>query len=112
MLEETVLSATIKHLALSDTVRHIGSHEEHNTEEYSLLREVMSEVYRRLYAMIRQLQGIAELEQRWNSEVADVTQGEMKHNEVFFVDYHLVEVGQCYSFSSVILLCNVRVDCN
>ena len=56
MLEETILSASIKHLSLVDTVQHLPTHEEHNTEEFRLLQDVMGEVYRRVYAMIRQLQ--------------------------------------------------------
>ena len=56
MLEESIISATLKHLSLVDTVRHLVSHEEHNTEEYRLLKEVMSELYRKINALIRQLQ--------------------------------------------------------
>ena len=56
VLEESVLSATIKHLSLGDTVHHLATHYEHGTEEYILLRQVMSETYRRIYSMIRQLQ--------------------------------------------------------
>ena len=56
VLEEAVLSATLKHLSLMDTVQHIASHEEGRTPEYLLLKDVMGEVYRRLYAIIRQLQ--------------------------------------------------------
>ncbi len=51
-----MLSATIKHLSLADTVRDLASHEEYQTEEFTLLRDIMSEVYKRLYAMLRQLQ--------------------------------------------------------
>ena len=56
ILEECILSATIKHLSLAETVQHLHAHEEINTEEYRLLMDVMAEMYRRHYAMIRQLQ--------------------------------------------------------
>ena len=38
------------------------------------------------------MQTIAELEQRWRSEVEDVRQKVMPFQDVFFLDYHLVEV--------------------
>lgn len=56
MLEESILSAVIKHLSLSDTVRHLTTHEQGHSHEYFLLQEVVSETYRKLHAMIRQLQ--------------------------------------------------------
>ncbi len=56
ILEECVLSCVLKHLSLNETVRHLTTHEQSDSAEYNLLREVMSETYRRLYAMIRQLQ--------------------------------------------------------
>ena len=56
VLEETVLSAVIKHLSLLDVVRNLANHEKQNTEEYRLLCDVTSETYRKLYALIRQLQ--------------------------------------------------------
>ena len=56
VLEETVLSAVIKHLSLADVVRDLAKHEREKTEEYHLLCDVMAETYRKLYALIRQLQ--------------------------------------------------------
>jgi len=56
ILEESILSAVIKHFDLTDTVRNITQHEEHQTEEFLLLKDIMSETYKHTYAMIRQLQ--------------------------------------------------------
>ena len=58
VLEESILSAVIKHLSLTDTVRHLATHEQGHSDEYFLLQEVISETYTKLYAMIRQVQVI------------------------------------------------------
>lgn len=51
-----MLSSAIRHLSLGDVVQNLVFHEQNATCEYRLLREVMSELYKRLYAMLRQLQ--------------------------------------------------------
>ncbi len=37
------------------------------------------------------IQGLGELEQRWRNEVEDIRSGQLHINDVFFVDYHLLE---------------------
>ena len=56
ILEEAVLSTTIKHLSLMDTVRNLANHEKRDSDELRVLRDVMGELYRRLSALVRQLQ--------------------------------------------------------
>lgn len=56
VLEELVLSATIHHLSLGNVVQNIAFHEQNMTDEFVTLKEIMSEVYKRLYALLRQLQ--------------------------------------------------------
>ncbi|KAJ8312853.1 hypothetical protein KUTeg_010226 [Tegillarca granosa] len=90
ILEEKIISTVIKHLSLSDTVRALPSIDNQQSESFMLLRAVMEEVYRRLDALIRQLQSLAELEQRWHNEVIDHKQ-ENVQSPPFFHDYHLQE---------------------
>lgn len=56
VLEEAILSAAFKHLSLADVVHNLSSHEQQNTEEFSLLKDVTVEIYRKLDTIIRQLQ--------------------------------------------------------
>lgn len=56
VLEEKIISTVIKHLSLSDTVRALPTIDNQQSESFMLLRAVMEEVYRRLDALIRQLQ--------------------------------------------------------
>ena len=56
-LEERLLSVVIKHLSLSDTVSHLGKPTAPGREEETaLLNLVVDEVFRRLDALVRQLQ--------------------------------------------------------
>lgn len=56
ILEERVISTVIKHLSLTEIVHQLPSAENQNPEEFSLLQSVLQEVYKRLDALIRQLQ--------------------------------------------------------
>ena len=56
VLEERVVSTVIKHLSLSDIVQQLPTTEHQMSEELSLLQSVLQEVYKRLDALIRQLQ--------------------------------------------------------
>ncbi|KAK3084084.1 hypothetical protein FSP39_007865 [Pinctada imbricata] len=98
ILEEKVISTVLKHLSLMDTVRHLTAVEEGQTEDFFLLMTVLEEVYKRYDSLLRQLQSLADLEQRWYNEVVDRKQ--MKKEEEnktppqdppFFHDYHLQE---------------------
>jgi hypothetical protein len=56
VLEECILSATVKHLSLTETLQSLSMPEQFESPDYCLLHEVMRETYRRLNAMLRQLQ--------------------------------------------------------
>ena len=56
VLQESILSAALRHLALGDTVSQLAWHQAHQTDELQLLTDVMTELYCKLYAIIRQLQ--------------------------------------------------------
>lgn len=55
-LEEHIISAVVKHLSLMDTVRHLSSGAQQQSEDYLLLSSVVDEVYRRFDVLLRQLQ--------------------------------------------------------
>ena len=74
------------------------------SEEYRYLRQVMTEVFTRLDGLIRQLQTMAEMEQKWAHELDDVRGGLLQPSAAFFNDFHLQEVGVC------LFPCYVSVD--
>ncbi|XP_014675681.1 PREDICTED: LOW QUALITY PROTEIN: probable E3 ubiquitin-protein ligase HECTD4 [Priapulus caudatus] len=90
-IEESIVSAVVKHLGLADTVRHLVAIQQHDSEEYCLLCVVLIDTYRKMDSLLRQLQTIAELEQRWQNEVNDIRQGMMPASMSFFAGYHLTE---------------------
>lgn len=61
-------------------------------EEYRHLCGVMKEVFSRLNGLIRQLQTMAEMEQKWAHELDDVREGILQPSAAFFNDFHLQEV--------------------
>ncbi|XP_062590799.1 probable E3 ubiquitin-protein ligase HECTD4 isoform X2 [Saccostrea cucullata] len=89
-LEERIVSAVLKHLSLQETVFRLAKAENQQTEEFILLRAVIQEVYTKIDALLRQLQSLAELEQRWHSEVMDHKEGNTTVPP-FFADFHLQE---------------------
>lgn len=88
-LEERVISAALKHSSLTESL-HCLSQNQQQTEEFLLLSSVTEEVFKRIDALVRQLQSLAELEQRWHNEVNDLKQ-ESSQFPPFFDDYHLQE---------------------
>ncbi|KAK7506010.1 hypothetical protein BaRGS_00002732 [Batillaria attramentaria] len=91
-LEEHVISAVMKHLSLMDTVRHLSVGAEQQSEDYILLSSVVDEVYRRYDVLLRQLQTMADLEQRWRNEVEEHCQENVPPSPPFFHDYHLQDL--------------------
>ncbi|XP_077996372.1 putative E3 ubiquitin-protein ligase HECTD4 [Glandiceps talaboti] len=91
VIEEAILSVAIKHLDLQECLQYFSSVDIPNEqrENYSLLCNVISEVYRRLDAIMRQIQALAELEQKWQQEVDDLRKGSLPLGIAFFADYHL-----------------------
>ncbi|XP_045441577.1 probable E3 ubiquitin-protein ligase HECTD4 isoform X11 [Pipistrellus kuhlii] len=93
VMEEMVVSCVIKHLNLVDALQSLINfqYQEEHAEEYDLLCKIMGETFKKLNAMERQLQSVAELEQKWQSEVDDAMQGKLENNMPFFYDYHFNE---------------------
>ena len=97
VLEESVISAVAKHLGIADFVRNLKNVQDKEGEELTVLTVILEETYRRFEVFIRQLQIMAELEQRWEVEV-DLKANpsvdflaEAGSNPCFFHDYHLQE---------------------
>uniref|UniRef100_G1PBB4 HECT domain E3 ubiquitin protein ligase 4 n=1 Tax=Myotis lucifugus TaxID=59463 RepID=G1PBB4_MYOLU len=93
VMEEMVVSCVIKHLNLVDALQSLINfqYQEEHAEEYDLLCKIMGETFKKLNAMERQLQSVAELEQKWQSEAEEAAQGKLESNTPFFYDYHFNE---------------------
>ena len=93
-IEEVVLQCVINHLKLTKTVHGLELLQatEVEGEEYRYLCSVMKEVFSRLNGLIRQLQTMAEMEQKWAHELNDVREGTLQPSAAFFNDFHLQEV--------------------
>ncbi|XP_025090246.1 probable E3 ubiquitin-protein ligase HECTD4 isoform X2 [Pomacea canaliculata] len=103
-LEEHIISAVVKHLSLMDTVRHLSSGAQQQSEDYLLLSSVVDEVYRRFDVLLRQLQTMADLEQRWRNEVEEYCQGNTSVPSPFFHDYHLQDL----KYKELAMLCFIK----
>ncbi|PFX11196.1 putative E3 ubiquitin-protein ligase HECTD4, partial [Stylophora pistillata] len=92
-IEELVVRCVINHLGLTKTVHGLELLQATETdgEEYRYLCSVMREVYNRLNGLIRQLQTMAEMEQKWAHEIEDVRSGVLQPSAAFFNDFHLQE---------------------
>ncbi|XP_077165132.1 putative E3 ubiquitin-protein ligase HECTD4 isoform X4 [Paroedura picta] len=106
IMEEMVVSCVIKHLNLVDALQSLINfqYQEEHAEEYDLLCKIMGETFKKLNAMERQLQSVAELEQKWQSEVEDAMQGKLENNVPFFYDYHFNES----KMKELELLCSMK----
>ncbi|XP_036132418.1 probable E3 ubiquitin-protein ligase HECTD4 isoform X13 [Molossus molossus] len=106
VMEEMVVSCVIKHLNLVDALQSLINfqYQEEHAEEYDLLCKIMGETFKKLNAMERQLQSVAELEQKWQSEVDDAMQGKLENNMPFFYDYHFNE----NKMKDLELLCSMK----
>ncbi|XP_032327486.1 probable E3 ubiquitin-protein ligase HECTD4 isoform X5 [Camelus ferus] len=106
VMEEMVVSCVIKHLNLVDALQSLINfqYQEEHAEEYDLLCKIMGETFKKLNAMERQLQSVAELEQKWQSEVDDAMQGKLENNMPFFYDYHFNE----NKMKELELLCSMK----
>ena len=93
-IEEVVLRCVIKHLRLTKTVHGLELLQATETEgeEYRHLCGVMKDVFSRLNGLIRQLQSMAEMEQKWAHELDDAREGILQPSAAFFNDFHLQEV--------------------
>ncbi|MEE6503851.1 hypothetical protein FKM82_004993 [Ascaphus truei] len=106
VMEEMVVSCVIKHLNLVDALQSLMNfqYREEHLEEYDLLCKIMGETFKKLNAMERQLQSVAELEQKWQSEVEDALNGKLENNAPFFYDYHFNES----KMKELELLCSMK----
>ncbi|KAL4646588.1 putative E3 ubiquitin-protein ligase HECTD4 isoform X5 [Arapaima gigas] len=113
VIEELIVSCVIKHLGLVDTLQSLVNfqYREEHAEEHDLLCKIMAETFKKINAMERQLQSVAELEQKWQNEVEEAQQGKLENNSPFFQDYHFFE----NKIKELELLCSLKevpLDCS
>ncbi|KAG5840240.1 hypothetical protein ANANG_G00186720 [Anguilla anguilla] len=113
VMEEVIVSCVIKHLALVDALQSLVNfqYREEHAEEHDLLCKIMAETFKKINAMERQLQSVAELEQKWQNEVEEAQQGKLENNNPFFHDYHFFE----NKMKELELLCSLKevpLDCS
>ncbi|CDQ98865.1 unnamed protein product, partial [Oncorhynchus mykiss] len=106
VMEEVIVSCVIKHLTLVDALQSLVNfqYREEHAEEYDLLCKIMAETFKKINAMERQLQSVAELEQKWQNEVEEAQQGKLENNAPFFHDYHFFE----NKMKELELLCSLK----
>ncbi|KAG7264886.1 hypothetical protein CRUP_007325, partial [Coryphaenoides rupestris] len=106
VMEEVIVSCVIKHLTLVDALQSLVNYQyrEEHGEEYDLVCKIMTETFKKINAMERQLQSVAELEQKWQSEVEEAQQGKLENNSPFFHDYHFFE----NKIKELELLCSLK----
>ncbi|KAJ3603715.1 hypothetical protein NHX12_028456 [Muraenolepis orangiensis] len=106
VMEEVIVSCVIKHLTLVDALQSLVNYQyrEEHAEEYDLVCKIMTETFKKINAMERQLQGVAELEQKWQSEVEEAQQGKLENNSPFFHDFHFFE----NKIKELELLCSLK----
>uniref|UniRef100_A0AAY5EB62 HECT domain-containing protein n=1 Tax=Electrophorus electricus TaxID=8005 RepID=A0AAY5EB62_ELEEL len=106
IMEEVIVSCVIKHLGLIDALQSLVNfqYRDEHREEHDLLCKIMVETFKKINAMERQLQSVAELEQKWQSEVGEAQQGKLENNTPFFHDYHFFES----KIKELELLCSLK----
>ncbi|KAF6729287.1 putative E3 ubiquitin-protein ligase HECTD4 [Oryzias melastigma] len=106
VMEEVIVSCVIKHLSLVDALQSLVNYQyrEDHAEEYDLVCKIMAETFKKINAMERQLQSVAELEQKWQNEVDEAQQGKLENNTPFFHDYHFFE----NKMKELELLCSLK----
>uniref|UniRef100_A0A8C1PPD2 HECT domain E3 ubiquitin protein ligase 4 n=1 Tax=Cyprinus carpio TaxID=7962 RepID=A0A8C1PPD2_CYPCA len=112
VMEEVIVSCVIKHLGLVDALQSLVNfqYREMHREEHNLLCKIMAETFKKINAMERQLQSVAELEQKWQNEAEEAQQGKLENNSPFFHDYHFFE----NKMKELELLCSLKevpLDC-
>ncbi|KAI8513246.1 putative E3 ubiquitin-protein ligase HTD4 [Branchiostoma belcheri] len=105
VLEETVVSVVIKHLGLFEILQQLSVSEEGTqTADFQLLCDIMGEAFKKLNALERQLQALAEMEQKWQNDVEEAGQGQLHDNTPFFLNFHLQETTR----KDLALLCYLK----
>ncbi|CAB4054717.1 HECTD4 [Lepeophtheirus salmonis] len=90
-LEEGILASVMKHLSLFEVVEDLNTHERNQTLEYSTLVDMVGQTHRRINALIRRLQILADLENQWELEIDCLKDGSVSYEDIFFREYHLNE---------------------
>ncbi|XP_040578210.1 probable E3 ubiquitin-protein ligase HECTD4 [Lepeophtheirus salmonis] len=90
-LEEGILASVMKHLSLFEVVEDLNTHERNQTLEYSTLVDMLGQTHRRINALIRRLQILADLENQWELEIDCLKDGSVSYEDIFFREYHLNE---------------------
>ncbi|XP_016414650.1 probable E3 ubiquitin-protein ligase HECTD4 [Sinocyclocheilus rhinocerous] len=106
VMEEVIVSCVVKHLGLVDALQSLVNfqYREMHREEHNLLCKIMAETFKKINAMERQLQSVAELEQKWQNEAEEAQQGKLENNSPFFHDYHFFE----NKMKELELLCSLK----
>ena len=86
-LEEAILSVVLKHFDMKDMVDNLSLHEADMSNEYFTFVEIIQETYMKFNRLVRILQQIAEIENKWNDEVIELRAGLLDLNECFFANY-------------------------
>ena len=86
-LEEAILSVVLKHFDMKDMVDNLSLHEADMSNEYFTFVEIIQESYMKFNRLVRILQQIAEIENKWNDEVIELRAGLLDLNECFFANY-------------------------
>ena len=72
---------------LGEILDNFCSHEAEYSLEYFTMTDIMMETYQKLYALIRKLQTIAELENHVQNDVEDIREKRIKIGETFYANY-------------------------
>ncbi|XP_033101041.1 probable E3 ubiquitin-protein ligase HECTD4 [Anneissia japonica] len=109
-MHEVIMSAVMKHLNIQDQIESLSEQDENKVK----LMNVVQEVFKRLYALERQLQAMCELEQKWTNDVEDMRKLESTSSDIyspFFADYHHQET-KLYELEMLCYIIGVSVDIN
>ncbi len=90
-LEKTIISAVVRHLDLGKTIANYQANPAQESRESLYLANVVSETYHKLHSLMRRLQTIAELENRWEIEVENLQDDTESPGDIFFLDYQYHE---------------------
>ena len=72
-------------MCLSDTLDAFLLDEDPTTPDACLLADIMVDVYLKISSLIRRLQAIAELENKWCNEICNLREDLVSIKDVFFI---------------------------
>ncbi|XP_071497133.1 probable E3 ubiquitin-protein ligase HECTD4 [Diadema antillarum] len=96
VLEETIVSAAVRHLGLEPVLNSLSSSDSSlpssHFSQQGIFIQTLVDIFCRVHNLERQLQFIGDLEQRWESEVSELRQDANRpSSHAFFNDFHLQE---------------------